>query len=362
MPKQSNKPPDNRDILKELCNDPQLSPEEKGKLESAWEALSPLYDMAEMPPRPSEMLEIIFKGKRTESATLSGNAALLHNRISANREDMKKIMSLADPKKRASEIMRMGKAYGLPVTIDEVLDFLGQGSSCELCDEELEMVVGGKGGNGDDTQPGQGGNTGGGTGGDSGGGEGDGEVAGNDTFPGVNGDDGSLAMGSEFTGTDGDDDIFGGASDDTIRGGEGDDYLDGGEGGDLLLGGEGDDTMDGGFGDGADDLAMGGAGDDTYIWGLSGDGNDTFQGGEGENSIELDLGSLGGSYGALQQALEAGALTIEFTDDDGNPVELTADMWDDEGNLNLPEGVTGTITGPGGETLNFSDVKTITAF
>ncbi len=336
MPRQRDSNMADKDVLAELCGDSSLSEAERKQIKAAWKALSPLCDTAMLPPRPSAGLEEIFQGRRAEVQSLTGNAALLHKRISADRADMKKITSLVDPEKRAAEIVRMGKAYGLPVSRNEVLNFLKRDSSCELCDEELEMVVGGKG------------------------------------APG--GQDGAQSADSGNAqprddkkhhpqrGADHDDTLTDETGKDTLYGGQEDDDLYGGDGSDLLLGGRGDDTLDGGWEDGSDDLAMGGEGDDTFIWGLSGDGNDTFEGGEGENRLELDLSSLDEEYGNLRQAFEDKTFSIALTDADGDPVELTGDLWDDEGNLNLPEGVTGTITGPYGETLSFTNVKTVTKY
>ena len=64
----------------------------------------------------------------------------------------------------------------------------------------------------------------------------------------------------------------------------------------------------------------------------------------------------------IQQAYDSGDWTIELTDADGNSVETTDDMWDENRNLNLPDGATGVITGTDGETLTFDGVETIKTY
>ncbi|MGE4428875.1 MAG: calcium-binding protein, partial [Solirubrobacteraceae bacterium] len=135
-----------------------------------------------------------------------------------------------------------------------------------------------------------------------------------------------------------------------------DDWMDGGEGSQTLTGGAGDDTIFGGLGDNADDLALGGDGDDLFVWGVSGDGNDTFDGGAGEDA----LGLTGLDAASVQAALEADDIQLSLTDAEGNPVAVTADMFDEDGNLILPEGVSGVVTGPDGQTLTFTGVEIIT--
>ena len=97
-----------------------------------------------------------------------------------------------------------------------------------------------------------------------------------------------------LSGGDGADIIFGQADADTVDGGAGNDTIYGGDGADSLLGGDdldtiygdaGDDRLEGGEGD---DLLLGGAGNDT----ISGDGgNDWIQGGFGTDSLSGGLGN-----------------------------------------------------------------------
>ena len=156
------------------------------------------------------------------------------------------------------------------------------------------------------------------------------------------------------------DELHGIAAAGSQYGASGDDTLYGGAGEDTLYGGAGDDTMDGGYRDGADDVASGGAGDDTFTWGLSGDGNDTFHGGPGSDTLELDLLTVDAE--TIKGAYEAGDWSIELTDGAGNLIEITDDMWDADGNLHLPDGVNGVITGTDGETMTFDGVETISAY
>ena len=179
---------------------------------------------------------------------------------------------------------------------------------------------------------------------------------------------GIAAAGSQYGGAGdnslhggaGDDFMDGGAGEDTLYGGAGEDTLSGGAGEDTLSGGAGDDFMDGGYGDGADDVASGGAGDDTFVWGLGGDGNDTFHGGPGSDTLELDLFTVDAD--TIKGAYEAGDWSIELTDGAGNSIEITDAMWDTDGNLHLPEGVNGVITGTNGETMTFDGVETISTY
>lgn len=176
------------------------------------------------------------------------------------------------------------------------------------------------------------------------------------------------AGGDSIQGRGGDDTIHGGAGNDVLAGDDGndtlygeagDDTLAGNAGADTLYGGTGDDVLDGGIGDRADDVAHGGAGDDAYVWGVSGDGNDTFHGGEGDDKLQLDLGWGGNT---IQEAYDNGVWTIELKDADNNSIEITDEMWDGNGNLILPDGATGVITGTNSETLTFDGVERISTF
>ena len=160
------------------------------------------------------------------------------------------------------------------------------------------------------------------------------------------------------------DQVVGGASwtkgtkdDDFMVGGDGNDKLNGGGGEDFIVGGGGDDILDGGYKDGADDIAIGGEGNDTFLWGLTKDGSDTFIGGEGNDKIALDMQTV--AENNIQDAFNNGTWDIQLMDANGNPVEITDDMWDSNGNLMLPSGSSGVITGPNGDTLTFSGVEVI---
>lgn len=161
-------------------------------------------------------------------------------------------------------------------------------------------------------------------------------------------------------GGDGNDFIKSGDGDDTLEGGRGDDVLIGGGGADILVGGEGSDYMDGGYRDNADDVATGGAGDDVFVWGVSGDGNDTFNGGEGTDILGLDFDTLEADN--VKDAYDKGNFTIALTDANGNSVEITEGMWDADGNLMLPNDVSGVITGPEGSTMTFENVEAIAMY
>ncbi|MBU1612327.1 MAG: hypothetical protein KKC99_10840 [Proteobacteria bacterium] len=185
------------------------------------------------------------------------------------------------------------------------------------------------------------------------------------TMSGTNDDD-LLVGGSgadSLRGGDGSDTLIGGAGNDflsggdgsdTLIGGDGNDTLFGGQGSDVLMGDDGNDTLDGGFKDGANDTVFGGEGNDTYYWGNSKDGSDVFDGGEGTDTLRIDLDSGGKN---IESAFNAGEFTITI---DGNPNYVPT--FDDQGNIVLPEGCSGVITGPTGETLTFTNVEYIKAF
>jgi Ca2+-binding RTX toxin-like protein len=144
--------------------------------------------------------------------------------------------------------------------------------------------------------------------------------------------------------------------DDFIVGGDGNDKVTGKGGEDFIVGGDGNDTLDGGYKDHADDVAVGGEGNDTFFWGLDKDGSDTFIGGEGNDKIELDMATV--AENNIQDAFNNGTWDIQLMDADGNPVQITDDMWDN-GALMLPDEASGVITGPNGDTLTFIGVETI---
>jgi Ca2+-binding RTX toxin-like protein len=139
-------------------------------------------------------------------------------------------------------------------------------------------------------------------------------------------------------------------------GGNGNDVLDGKGGEDILVAGAGNDILDGGCKDGADDIVYGGDGNDLLFWGPTQDGSDVFFGGDGNDEITLDLADL--SEKNIHDAYDNGTLDISLVDINGNPVQITDDMWSN-GALNLPEGISGTITGPSGNVLTFTEVEVI---
>jgi Ca2+-binding RTX toxin-like protein len=136
---------------------------------------------------------------------------------------------------------------------------------------------------------------------------------------------------------------------------DGNDDLYGGSGEDFLYGGDGNDTLDGGVRDNADDTLIGGDGNDTAIWGLNKDGSDTFEGGQGNDTLKIDLPAGVSAH----DAYNAGDWDIQVKDAAGNPVTITDDMWDNQGNLILPPESSGVITATGGNTLTFSGVETL---
>ncbi len=149
--------------------------------------------------------------------------------------------------------------------------------------------------------------------------------------------------------------IRGTVGNDTLEGTDGNDYMYGDKGEDSISGGDGNDTLDGGVFDRADDTLIGGDGDDTAIWGLDNDGNDTFEGGQGNDTLKIDLPI----DVSAQASYNAGEWDIQVKDAAGNPVTITDDMWDNNGNLILPPESSGVITAAGGNTLTFSGVETI---
>jgi len=97
-------------------------------------------------------------------------------------------------------------------------------------------------------------------------------------------------LGATLNGGGGTDALFGGAAVDTLNGGSGNDYLNGGAGNDILDGGA------------DDDLLIGGA------------GNDTLTGGDGANTFGFGAGEYGtGNVDTI----------IDFSDADGDKLDLT---------------------------------------
>ncbi len=170
-------------------------------------------------------------------------------------------------------------------------------------------------------------------------------------------------FGRDFDRQDGDggaDSLTGGSGSDFLDGHGGDDTLDGGDGADRFDGGTGNDVIDGGYQDNADDVAFGQSGDDTYIWGITGDGNDQFSGGEGTDTVALD--GFSQYHGSVLDAWQCGDFTIEIDAQRGGPMTIDASMFDSDGNLTLPPGSSGTITGPDGNTLDFTGLEQISMF
>jgi Ca2+-binding RTX toxin-like protein len=189
------------------------------------------------------------------------------------------------------------------------------------------------------------------------------QVVGGTAITGTKNNDTIVIIGNDnmvIDGGDGNDFIKSGDGDDILVGGQGNDVLVGGAGADILMGGEGSDYMDGGYRDNADDTASGGAGDDVFVWGVTGDGNDTFNGGEGTDILGLDFDTLEADN--VKDAYENGNFTIALTNADGNSVEITEGMWDANGNLVLPDDVSGVITGPEGNTMTFENVESIAMY
>ncbi|MGE4506788.1 MAG: calcium-binding protein [Desulfovibrionaceae bacterium] len=174
----------------------------------------------------------------------------------------------------------------------------------------------------------------------------------------------SIAAGVYHSGNSDDETVFGTGEgdtllgyggDDTLFGGSGNDTINGGAGADVISGGDGNDRLDGGYNDGENDVVFGGEGNDTFYWGPAKDGSDYFDGGEGDDTIKLDLSDYGVS--SLQDAYEQGLFSISI---EGDPdYEPT---FNNKGQIVFPEGASGTITGPTGETLTFTDVEYIAKY
>jgi Ca2+-binding RTX toxin-like protein len=149
-----------------------------------------------------------------------------------------------------------------------------------------------------------------------------------------------------------------GGTNPSIIGTNEDETLIGGDGADHMEGRDGNDIMFGGYGDNADDVAFGQDGNDAFLWGAtSEDGNDTFHGGEGNDT--LLLGGVSNIHGGWL----AGEFSIELKDSMGMPVDpgTIEAMFDADGNLNLPDNYSGTITA-NGHTLDFTGVEKISAY
>lgn len=167
-------------------------------------------------------------------------------------------------------------------------------------------------------------------------------------------DEAALIAGASkvFVGTEGSDTYDGDPEDELIVGLGGDDNLQGGGGADVIMAGDGNDLVHGGLGDGADDTIYGGDGNDMMCWTPKGDGNDFFDGGNGRDYIMVSL--AGTRHNNIQEALEAGYIRIDIDDDPGFDPKFTQ-----FGSLMVPDGASGVVTGPAGETLTFRNVERI---
>lgn len=129
----------------------------------------------------------------------------------------------------------------------------------------------------------------------------------------------------------------------TVETGSGDDTIDGSAstGGINVDSGAGDDTMSGGAGD---DTLAAGAGDDTVDGGL---GADSVTGGDGDDELRIsdqfgDDTIVGGEGGETNgDTLAGGGLTEN--------VEVIFN----------PDGESGTVTNPGGDTANFAEIEAV---
>lgn len=145
--------------------------------------------------------------------------------------------------------------------------------------------------------------------------------------------------------------MYGTSGADQLQGTSGNDYMNGGHGDDILSGEQGNDLLYGGAGN---DAAYGGSGNDTYIWDHI--SNDTFVGGDGNDQVQLD----NFLFQSVQSAVESQWFNIQLTDANNNPVTITADMWDSNGNLNIGSEMSGTVTDVlTGNQLSFSGVESI---
>jgi Ca2+-binding RTX toxin-like protein len=202
---------------------------------------------------------------------MSSTEAKLYQKIMGDKAAQEELGRAKSKTERVEVIVRLGEAFGLPVTKESVQKFITRDPNEELSDEELEMVVGGKGnpneeikgdkwawiGLPDDNLDG-----------------GDG----NDTIYGFDGND-------TISGGTGNDDVYGGDGNDEMTGGDGNDTVSGGAGNDDLYGGDGNDEMTGGSGN---DTLQGGAGNDELS---GGDGNDAIKGDEGDDILTGGAGN-----------------------------------------------------------------------
>ncbi len=135
------------------------------------------------------------------------NASALYKRVMENQKTRDRLVAMTDRGNILNEIMRLGREYGLPVTRDEILQFLSLDSGGEMSDQELESVVGGKGSIHEEIA-------------------GDGSLA--SQFMALFGNYTSSAHNDNLSGGDGNDSMWGGYGSDSMDGGTGNDYMIGG--------------------------------------------------------------------------------------------------------------------------------------
>ncbi|BBD08228.1 calcium-binding protein [Desulfovibrio ferrophilus] len=225
-------------------------------------------------------------------------------------------------------IHAFGKENDIPVSREQVGQFLSILNGRELSDQELEAVAGGKLVHDRDENPFY--------------------ISYNENFlSGSSGDDSMVSMGwCEMSGGAGNDTMEGGNDSDTMYGGSGNDvmtgdtthtvvgytedgirisfttnaedgggdYMDGGAGNDWMDGATGDDTMLGGSGN---DTMKGGTGNDTMYGGADGDFMD---GGEGDDSMRGGSGSDWMAGGAGDDSMYGGTGDDLLLGDIGNDV------------------------------------------
>ena len=96
------------------------------------------------------------------------------------------------------------------------------------------------------------------------------------------------------------------------------------------------------------DIRDGTDGDDS-IYGLGGNGNDA-----------VHINCHDKPDDTVLDMVNEGILAIALTDAEGNPLPITDEVWDEKGNLIVPEGADGVITGVTGDKLTFTNMETLT--
>ena len=77
---------------------------------------------------------------------MKSNTIALYRKISQDQVLSAKLSSISDQDELAIEVIRLGEQFALPVILEDVREYLEPRQNSELNDDELEMVVGGKGG------------------------------------------------------------------------------------------------------------------------------------------------------------------------------------------------------------------------